>query len=217
MQPVYERARAVLSIACVEPLNVRPARRTDADAVASLLYASAGGMYDRFAGGRGRALQLLRRAFETPGNSASAEVVQVVEVDRGVAAALAAFPVEETTSRASAFLRLALRAIPPWRWPRTLWLYWAGARAAPNPPHNSLYVDALATDPGLRRRGAAKALLDEAERKARRLGRPAVALDTSLDNSGARSLYLESGFEEMAYRAPGRGLPGFVALVKELG
>jgi ribosomal protein S18 acetylase RimI-like enzyme len=82
-----------------------------------------------------------------------------------------------------------------------VWLYRAGARAAPNPPHNWLYVDALATDPGLRRRGAARALLDEAERKARRLGRPAVALDTSLDNRQARSLYLE---------------PGFVALVKEL-
>jgi ribosomal protein S18 acetylase RimI-like enzyme len=184
--------------------------------VASLLYASAGGMYDRFAGGQGRAYRLLRRAFETPGNNASAEVIQVVEADAGVAAALAAFPVDQTTSRASSFLRLALWAVPPWRWPGTLWLYWAGARAAPNPPPSALYVDALATDPGQRRRGAARALLEEAERKARRLGLPAVALDTALDNRGARSLYLEAGFEEVAYRPPARGLPGFVALVKEL-
>jgi ribosomal protein S18 acetylase RimI-like enzyme len=200
----------------VEPLNVRPARQTDADPVASLLYASAGGMYDRFAGGRDRALRLLRRAFEASGNNASAEVVRVVDMDGGVAAALAAFPVEETTTRASAFIRLALRAVPPWRWPGTLWLYWAGSRAAPSPPHGSLYVDALATDPQRRRRGAARALLEEAERNARRLGLAAVALDTSLDNRGARTLYLESGYEEVAYRAPARGLPGFVALVKEL-
>jgi ribosomal protein S18 acetylase RimI-like enzyme len=201
----------------VEPFNVRPARRTDAEPVASLLYASAGGMYDRFAGSPDRAHRLLRRAFETPGNNASAEVVQVVELDDGVAAALAAFPVEESTSRSSAFLRVALRALPPWRWPGMLWLHRVGARAGPNPPHTALYVDALATDPDSRRRGAARALLDEAERKARRLGLPAVALDTSLDNRGARSLYLEAGFEEVAYRAPARGLPGFVALVKELG
>jgi ribosomal protein S18 acetylase RimI-like enzyme len=200
----------------VEPLNVRPARRTDAEPVASLLYASAGGMYDRFAGGRDRALRLLGRAFEAPGNNASSEVVRVVEIDGGVAAALAAFPVEETTSRASAFLRLALRAVPPWRWPGTLWLYWAGSRAAPSPPYGSLYVDALATDPGRRRRGAARALLEEAERDARRLGLATVALDTSLENREARTLYLESGFEEVAYRAPARGLPGFVALVKEV-
>jgi hypothetical protein len=174
-------------------------------------------MYDRFAGGRGRALRLLRRAFETPGNSASAEVVQVVEVEGGVAAALAAFPVEETTSRASAFLRLALRAIPPWRWPGTLWLYWAGARAAPNPPHNSLYVDALATDPGLRRRERPKLYWTRRSERPTAWGAPPWPWTPPSTTGGARSLYLESGFEEMAYRAPGRGLPGFVALVKELG
>jgi ribosomal protein S18 acetylase RimI-like enzyme len=200
----------------VEPFNVRPARRTDAEAVAPLLYASAGGMYDRFAGGPDRALRILLRAFDSEGSSASAEVVQVAEMDGRVAAAVAAFPVEETSPRAAAFLWLALRGIPPWRWPAAVWLYWAGARAAPNPPRGCLYVDALATDPGQRRRGAARALLDQTEQSASRLGLSAVALDTSLDNREARSLYLEAGFEEVAFRAPRRGLPGFVALVKDL-
>jgi ribosomal protein S18 acetylase RimI-like enzyme len=217
MIPGPTRFLTSLAFAAVEPLQVRPARRTDAETVTPLLYASANGMYDRFAGGRDQALGLLRHAFESPGNNASAEVVQVAQMDGEVAAALAAFPVGEASSRASAFLRLALRTVPPWRWPSALWLYWTGARAAPSPPNSSLYVDALATDPEKQRRGAARALLDEAERKARRLGLPAVALDTSLDNRGARSLYLKAGFEEVAYRSPARGLPGFVALVKELG
>jgi ribosomal protein S18 acetylase RimI-like enzyme len=79
-----------------------------------------------------------------------------------------------------------------------------------------LYVDALATGDGARRRGAATALLERTEQRARRLGLSAVALDTSLDNKAARSLYLGAGYEEVAYRPPGRGMPGFVALVKDL-
>jgi ribosomal protein S18 acetylase RimI-like enzyme len=199
----------------VEP-SVRPARREDGQVVALLLYASAGGMYDRFVGGRRRALSLLRRAFDNEGTNASAEVVAVAELDGQVAGAIAIFPVEETSPRASAFLRLAFRTIPPWRWPAALRFWWAGARAAPSPPRSALYVDALATDPEARRRGAARALLDHAEAEARRLDLPALALDTSLENHGARALYLGVGYQEVAYRAAARGMPGFVALVKEL-
>ena len=79
---------------------------------------------------------------------------------------------------------------------------------------DSLYVDALATDPDFRRRGAARALLDHAERLAREGGLPAVSLDTAMNNEGARALYAATGFDEVAYRAPGRGLPGFVALLR---
>jgi ribosomal protein S18 acetylase RimI-like enzyme len=195
---------------------VRPARRTDSAEVADLLYESAGGMYDRFAGGQKRAQDVLLRAFEEPGNNASVEVITVAELDGAVAAGMAAFPVEETPSRAAAFLRIALRELPPWRWPGALRLYWAGSRAAPAPPHGALYVDALATLDSVRHRGAATALLDQAEGRARRLGLSSVALDTSLENKPARSLYLGVGYEEVAYRPAGRGMPGFVALVKEL-
>jgi ribosomal protein S18 acetylase RimI-like enzyme len=196
--------------------SLRRARPADADAVAPLLYESAAGTYDRFAGGRERAVRLLKRAFTSAGTSASVEVVTVCELDDGPAGALAAFPVDETAARAASFLRLALRSIPAWRWPGALWLYWAGARAVPTPPGAALYVDALATEQSARRQGVARALLAEAERQARQLGLPAVALDTALDNRAARSLYLAAGFDEVAYKPPARGLPGFVALVKEL-
>jgi ribosomal protein S18 acetylase RimI-like enzyme len=197
-------------------IAVRPARPADGPAVAPLLYESAGGMYDRFTGGRERALRVLERAFASEGNAASADVVWVAEIDGRVAAALATFPVHETAPRAFAFLRLTLKSIPPWRWPAALWFYWIGARATPSPPDAALYVDALATEGGLRRRGAARALLALAERRARELRLPAVALDTSLDNKPARALYLSAGYEEVAFRPPARRLPGFVALVKQL-
>jgi len=55
-----------------------------------------------------------------------------------------------------------------------------------------------------------------ASSQAQARGLPAVALDTTVGNTRARALYAGEGFREVAYRAAGRGLPGFVALVKPL-
>jgi ribosomal protein S18 acetylase RimI-like enzyme len=196
--------------------HVRKARPEDFAEAARLLHLSAADMYDRFSGGRERALEVLERSLAEPGNASSAEVVWIVEIDGRPAGAMAAFPVDEAGDRSRAFLRLALRSAPPWYWPRALYLYWAGGRAAPSPPASAFYIDALATSPESRRRGAARALLAEAEREARRRGLPAIALDTTIDNAPARALYGREGFDEVAYQPPGRGLPGFVALVKPL-
>ena len=182
--------------------------------MARLLFESAVDMYERFSGGRERALATLEQAFDTPGTLASMEAVWLAEVDGRPAAAMAAFPVSEAAERSRAYMDLTLRGTPFWRWPGVMRLYWMGGRASPRPRENSFYIDALATDSAFRRRGAARALLEEAEREARELGLPAVSLDTTLDNEGARALYAGAGFDEVAYRAPSRGLPGFVALVK---
>lgn len=194
----------------------RRARPGDAEVAARLVHESAGGLYDRFAGGPERAQRILRKAFAQPNSNASAEVIWVAELDGEVAAAMAAFPVEQTPRRARAFLSLTLRSLPPWRWPATLRLYYAGSRVAPPPPAASLYVDALATDARHRRRGAALALLEAGAERARSLGLGSVSIDTGLENRAARALYRRAGFEEMASR-PGNGaMPGFVSLVKQL-
>jgi ribosomal protein S18 acetylase RimI-like enzyme len=197
--------------------HVRKARPEDFPAVARLLHLSAADMYDRFAGGRERALRVLERSLAEPGNASSAETIWVVELDGQLAGAMAAFPVDEAGDRSRAFLSLALHGSPPWRWPTSLYLYWAGGRAAPSPPASAFYIDALATDPKFRRRGAARALLAQAEDEARKRHLPAIALDTTIENTSARALYGGEGFDEMAYQPPARGLPGFVALVKPLG
>jgi ribosomal protein S18 acetylase RimI-like enzyme len=198
-------------------VRVRKARQEDVAAAALLLFESAPDMYMRFSGGRERALATLERAFSEPGNVASGDITWLVELDGRPAAAMAAFPVSEASARSQAYLRLTLRGTPFWRWPSTLRLYWVGGHATPKPREDSFYIDALATEPAFRRRGAARALLDEAERQARELGLPALALDTAMNNEGARALYAAAGFDEVAYRAPARGLPGFVALLKPLG
>jgi ribosomal protein S18 acetylase RimI-like enzyme len=198
-------------------IHVRKARPEDFAATARLLHLSAAEMYDRFTGGRERALRVLERSLGEPGNASSAEAIWVAEIDERPVAVMAAFPVDEAGDRSRAFLRLALRSSPPWRWPTALYLYWAGGRAAPTPPASAFYVDALATDPDFRRRGAARALLAEAEREARRRRIPAIALDTTIENAPARALYGREGYDEVAYQPPARGLAGFVALVKLLG
>ncbi len=195
-------------------MRVRKAVKDDAEAVAALLYESSPEIYDRFAGNRERAMRILDEAFRTPGNVASAEVVWLAELDARPVAAMAAFPIAAGPERARAFTRLGLRRVPFWLWGRTLRLYTAGTRA---PRDQSLYSDALATAPGFRRRGAATALLDQAEREAREHGLRAVALDTTLDNSVARAFYAGAGFDEIAYRAASRSLPGFVALARPVG
>lgn len=195
---------------------VRPAGPDDGVQVAELLYVTAGGMYDRFAGDRVTALRLLLRAFDTAGNNASMEVVTVAELDGRVAGAVASFPVEEGAARARRFMGITFLQTPFWRWPGALRIYRLGGRAAPRPPLGSMYVDALATDEAFRRRGVARALLAGVEERARASRLTRVALETELTNSGAQALYEGAGFVAVERRGPGGGLPGFVAYVKEL-
>lgn len=196
--------------------RVRSCKPGDAPAVTPILYESSGGLYDRYAGSRALAERALSRALASEGTSASADVVYVAELDGRVAGAMAAMPYLDWTPRAQAFLRVTVRSIPPWRWPRAIAVYRASGRVAPEPPGSCFYVDSLATGSAFRRRGVARALLEEAERRAEELGLGYVALDTWTDNRAARSLYAGAGFVEVAH-TPGQGLlPGGVSLLKEL-
>lgn len=197
--------------------RVRPFRSEDAETAAALLYESAGGLYDRYAGSRRLARRALLRALRRDDTTASADVVWVAELDGHVAGAMAAMPVDWWAPRSRAFLWVTLRAIPPWRWPAALWMYRTGARAAPALPADSLYVDSLATARHARRRGVARALLAEAERQARGRGLPRVALDAFADNDAARALYLSAGFRETASTPATGAMPAGVSLLKEIG
>ena len=199
-----------------QPL-VRAYRPEDSAAVTEILYESSGGLYDRYAGSRELAERTIARALQREGNTASADVVWVAELDGAPAGAMAAMAFAEWAQRAQGFLRTTLRTIPPWRWPGALWIYQAGSRAGSGPPESSFYVDSLATAEGFRRRGVALTLLAHAERRAAELGLDSIALDTWVDNHPALALYDDAGFRELG-RSRGRsGLPGGVLLLKELG
>jgi ribosomal protein S18 acetylase RimI-like enzyme len=193
---------------------IRPAEPGDADVVARLLYETATGMYDIYAGGSRRALRILRAAYRRPGNSASREIVWVAELEGEVAGAVAAFPVAEGDRRASRFLRVTLVRTPPWKWPATLRIFNTGAELTPVPPPESLYVDALATAPRFRRRGVASALLGETARLAGEAGLRFVSLDTAATNSGAQALYERAGFTVTERRPPKAPMPGIVGYAR---
>jgi len=196
--------------------KVRPFRSEDARAAAALLYESAGGLYDRYAGSPRLARRALSRALERDDTTASHDVVWVAELDGRVAGAMAAMPVDWWATRSREFLSVTLRAIPPWRWPTALWLYRTGARAAPALPTDSLYVDSLATAAHARRRGVARALLAEADRQAGTRGLRRVALDAFADNHAARALYRGAGYRETGSTPASGAMPAGVSLIKEL-
>ncbi len=195
---------------------VRPSGAGDEAAVAALIYETAPHLHDMMLGTREQSLAMLTAAFRRSGNNASAEVVHVAEIGGEVAAAIACFPARESRARGRALMRLVLSRSPFWHWPREVGFYWRGGRVVPSAPAESLYVDALATAEGFRRRGAAVALLELAERRAVSLGLTRVALDTELDNRRARLLYESFGFETRGQTRPRLGLPGFVSYVKTL-
>ena len=212
------RSRRACARWCRRLPEVRRAEPADFPVAARLLHQSAADMYDRFAGGRERALRLLERSLARPGTASSARGRLAGRAGRARSRpGWPAFPVAEAVRRSTAFLRLALRSAPPWHWLPALRLYWVGGRAAPTPPRRRL----------LRRRARHRPGVPQARRRRRparrrRSARPcarglrSVALDTTEGNAEARALYAREGFEEVAYRPAARGLPGFVALVKPL-
>lgn len=191
-------------------IALRPAEPRDDAAVAALLYETAAGRYDLFAGDRARALRLLAMTIPIPGNDTSREGVTVAEVDGKVAGALAAFPMPEGAARRRRLIRRALLRRAPWHWPRLLRVARMGERIGPPPAPDALYVEALATDERFRRRGVATSLLGAADDRARALGLRKLALDTTAANAPARALYEGAGFRVTGELPAGPVIPAVV-------
>ena len=196
--------------------EVRPAEPRDDAVVARLLYESATGRYDLFAGGRDKALRLLAVTIAQRGNDTSRDGIQVAELDGELAGAMAAFPSAEGEVRRRQWLRLALRRRAPWHWPGMLRIAAMGERIPYEPPADSLYIDGLTTDDRFRRRGVARALLAAADERARELGLKRVALDTGESNATARALYEGAGFEVAERTGQLGDIPPIVFYVRDV-
>jgi ribosomal protein S18 acetylase RimI-like enzyme len=195
---------------------IRPAEPRDDPAIARLLYETASGRYDLFAGGRDRALRLLAATIATPGNDTSRDGVVVAELDGQVAGVVAAFPTRDGDERRRRWLRIAYRRRAPWHWPGMRRVAARGEAIPFEPPADSLYIDGLATDPRFRRRGVATVLLAAADERARALGLSSLALDTAATNAGARALYERTGFRIVKELEPAPPIPGIVFYVRDV-
>ena len=164
---------------------------------------------------------MLAAVYGVEGHTASWAVCRVAEAEGRVVGVMAGFAAAEADRLARRFVALTVRRMPPWRWPAVARHVRAAATLTPHTPARSWYVDALAVDPGWRRRGVARALLRAAEAEAASAGLAGVALDTGLANHAARALYARLGFSEHDVRrartdriAAAVGGPGFVGYFK---
>jgi ribosomal protein S18 acetylase RimI-like enzyme len=196
--------------------EVRPAQSRDDAAVARLLYESASGRYDLFAGGRERALRLLEATVAAPGNDTSRDGVLVAVVDGHLAGAVASFPTHEGERRRRRWLGMAYRRRAPWHWAAMRRVATAGEAIPYEPRPDSLYIDGLTTEQRFRRRGVASALLEAVDDRARLLGLPVVALDTTASNTAARALYERTGFTPVKEVPASPPLPALVFYEREV-
>ncbi len=185
--------------------------------MAALLYLTSPGGFALFGGSPQGGLRVIEASFRRAGTDASREVLTVAELGGELAGVMAAFPAREGDPRRRRFMRTALRRRAPWRWLGIWRLARHGARQAPRPPEAAFYIDSLATADRFRRRGVARALLEEAERLAREGGHRSLALDTRAENTGARALYEQFGFEIGEERPAAPPVPALVGYVKVLG
>ena len=195
---------------------VRRARSDDSRAVAALVYSTSSGLYDHLLKDRERALGFIEATFRRSGSGAGRELTWVAEREGEVAGALVGFPAGAAVGLARRFAWMVLRHTPPWRWPAVVRLQWLGERQAPLPVAASFYVDALATDPGHRRRGVATALLERAEKHARAVGLRALSVDTPESNEGGLALYRSAGFRVVERVDTKPPIPRAVLLAKDL-
>lgn len=65
---------------------------------------------------------------------------------------------------------------------------------------DALYISRVSVDPDYRRQGIARALVDEAEREARRRGLVRMTLGVRLELEENRQLFRSCGFEDLEFR-----------------
>jgi tRNA threonylcarbamoyladenosine biosynthesis protein TsaE len=86
-----------------------------------------------------------------------------------------------------------------------------------NEQDGALYIGRLSIHPEYRRRGFARALVDEAEHAARRLGFSRMTLGVRLELEDNRRLFQSCGFEDKELRShEGFGVPTWVLMERRL-
>lgn len=191
--------------------------------MAHLLFLSAPELYAAYAGSATRAEDMLTAVYGRGGHSASYEVCRVADEGHGPLGVLAGFPAEHGDRLARRMVALSFARMPPWRWAAARRVLRVTESLVPTPPRNAWYVDALAVAETRRGGGVGRALLEDAEERARAAGCTSLALETQLENGAAQRLYEAAGFTERARRTAAPevvrriGATGYVAYVKELG
>jgi len=201
---------------------LRPATPEDAEPAAALMYETMGTLGDFIFGqstGAGTT-RVLAALFRERKHFLSYQYSILAEMEGTIAGIAQEIP-ESELSKATVQLALAVAKCFGWR--AAIGLAWRGFPLAfeGDAEAGEYYVSTLAVAPGHRKRGVGRALLEDAERRARDLNISTCSLSVMLHNTGAFRFYQRVGYRVdrkviSRLRAPGVQYSGFHRMIKTL-
>jgi ribosomal protein S18 acetylase RimI-like enzyme len=176
-------------------ITLRPATPEDAAAAAPLIYSTMGTLGDFLFGQPSPegTIRVLAALFREPGHILSHQFSTLAEAEGTIAGIAQEIP-EADLSKAT--LRLPWAFTKCFGWRAAIGLAWRGFPLAfeGDAEAGELYVNTLAVASAYRKRGIGRALLEDAERRARDLNIPACSLSVMLHNTEAFNFYQRVGF-----------------------
>ena len=201
-------------------ITLRPAIPEDAEAAAPLIYSAMGTLGDFLFGQPGPegTIRVLAALFREPGHILSYQFSTLAEAGGSIAGIAQEIP-EAELSKATLGLVRAFIKCSGWR--AAIGLAWRGFPLAfeGDAEPGELYVNTLAVASAYRKRGIGRALLEDAERRARSLNIPTCSLSVMLHNTEAFLFYQRVGYRIdrkviSKLRAPGVQYSGFHRMIK---
>lgn len=201
-------------------IALRPATPEDAEAAAPLIYSTQGTLGDFLFGRPGPegTIRVLAALFREPGHILSYQYSTLAEAEGTIAGIAQEIPEAELSK---ATLRLPWAVKKCFGWGAALGLARRGFPLAfeGDAEPGELYVNTLAVGSAFRKRGIGRALLEDAERRARRLHIPTCSLSVMLHNTEAFHFYQRVGYRIdrkviSKLHAPGVQYSGFHRMIK---
>jgi ribosomal protein S18 acetylase RimI-like enzyme len=203
-------------------ISLRPATPGDAEPAAALIYETALTLGDYIFGQSGPegTTRILAVLFREKGHLFSFQCTTLALSGGEVVGLVQALPAATLGMAGARLVRACAKCFGLGAAIRMAWRSYPLA-FEPDAKAGEYYVDTLAVAPARRNRGIGRALLEDAERRARELGFPVCSLSVMLHNTNALRFYRRAGYrEDLRYetklRAPGVQYTGFHRMIKPL-
>ncbi|MGB7538063.1 MAG: GNAT family N-acetyltransferase [Anaerolineales bacterium] len=203
-------------------ITLRPATPEDADPAAALIYETMGSLGDYLFGHAADkgTIRVLAALFREGGHFLSYHYSILAEAEGTVVGIAQEIPEAELSK---ATLQLVRALVKCFGWGAALRLAWRGFPLAfeGDAEAGEYYVSTLAVAPAYRNRGIGRALLEDAEQRARNLDISVCSLSVMLHNANAFRFYQRVGYRVdrkviSKLRAPGVQYSGFHRMVKTI-
>jgi len=202
------------------PLSLRPATPDDAEPASALIYDTMGTLGDYLLGGSNReeTVRLLALLFREGGHLLSFQFSTLAELEGKVIGIAQAVPESDLSKVTIQLVRASAKCFGLRAALRLAWRGFPLAFEGDSEP-GEYYVNTLAVESAHRNRGAGRALLADAERRAREKNISTLSLSVMLQNADALRFYQRVGFRMdrkviSRLRVPGVQYNGFYRMIK---